>query len=85
MYHLAAWEQSVQIVNVLQAITAVQDPALTTQGNDIRVPTALPFLIGQAASINDATLLRAEIQSPSLRAPPALEPAQGERASSSSR
>ena len=68
MFHLAAWEQSVQILNVLQAITAVQDPALTTQGNDVRVPTALPFLIGQAAAINDASLLRAEIQSPSLRA-----------------
>lgn len=68
MFHLAAWSQSVQIANVLQAITAVQDPVLATLTNDLRVPVALPYLMGSAAMINDATLVRAELQSPSLRA-----------------
>lgn len=68
MMHLTAWSQSVQIANVLQAITAVQDPVLATLGNDIRVPAAMPYLMGAAAVINDATLVRAQVQAPSLRA-----------------
>lgn len=66
-FHLGAWGQSVDPASAFQAITAVPDPVLTTQGNDIRVPKTLPYLVGTAAMINDATLVRAEIQSPSLR------------------
>lgn len=68
MFHTGAWGQSVQILNVLQAITAVNDQAVFTSGNDLRVPSQLPYVIGLAAAINDATLARAELQSPSLRA-----------------
>jgi hypothetical protein len=76
MMHLAAWEQSVQIVNVLQPINAVQDPVITTSGADVRVPNGLANVIGLAALINDATAVRAQLTSPSLRAtmPVDLEP-----------
>lgn len=68
MFHLAAWAQNIDLANTLQAINAVQDPALTTQAADIRVPLALPFVIGQAALLGNTTAARAQIQSPSLRA-----------------
>lgn len=68
MFHLAAWFQSVDPGNAFQAIPGVPDPAITVAGNDIRVPKPLPFIVGYGGVINDASLLRAELQSPSLRA-----------------
>src|SRR5262245_27999056 len=68
MHHLAAWAQSIDLANTFQAINAVQDPALTTQGQDVRVPNAMPFIIGHAAAIGNTTPSRAQISSPSLRA-----------------
>lgn len=68
MLHLAAYGQSVNLAGVLTAINAVQDPVLTTSGVDVRVPKELPYLIGQAALVGNATPSRAQIQSPSLRA-----------------
>lgn len=67
-FHLAAWGQSSDLAGVLTAINAVQDQVLTTSGVDIRVPAALPFLVGHAALLGNATPSRAQIQSPSLRA-----------------
>lgn len=67
MFHLAAWFQSVDPGNAFQAIPGVSDPAITVSGNDIRVPKPLPFIVGYGGVINDASLVRAEIQSPSLR------------------
>lgn len=68
MHHLGAFYQSIDPGGAMTAINAVQDPALTTNGADLRVPTALPNLIGQAALANDASVTQAQIQSPSLRA-----------------
>lgn len=68
MHHLAAWSQSVDLAGVLTALNAVQDPALTTSGADIRVPMQLPVILGQAALIGNTTASRAQISSPSLRA-----------------
>lgn len=67
MHHLAAYFQSVDPAGALIAINAVQDQAVTTETTKVRVPKALPFLIGQAALVNDASGSRAQIQSPSLR------------------
>lgn len=68
MFHLAAWAQNVDLAGVLTAITAVQDPVLTTSGNDVRVPKALPAIIGAASALGNTTPSRAQITSPSLRA-----------------
>lgn len=68
MHHLAAWAQSIDLANTFQAINAVQDPALTTSGQDVRVPIALANIIGHAAALGNTTPARAQISSPSLRA-----------------
>lgn len=68
LLHLAAFAQNVDLAGVLQNINAVPDQSVTTQGADLRVPTQLPFLIGQAAASGNTTPSRAQIQSPSLRA-----------------
>jgi len=65
--HLAAYGQSVDLATVLTAINAVQDQAVTTSGADVRVPKALPYLVGQAALCGNTTPSRAQIQAPSLR------------------
>src|SRR5687768_15939737 len=67
MFHLAAWAQSIDPANALTAIDAVREEMLFTSGDDIRVPESLPFIIGQAALENDASGVRAQVQSPSLR------------------
>jgi hypothetical protein len=67
MFHLGAFFQSVDPGNAFQAIAAVQDQVLTVNGNDLRVPKTLNQLVGEAALINDASLVRAQLQSPSLR------------------
>lgn len=68
MHHLCAWYQSIDPAGALTAINAVREEMLFTSGVDIRVPDALPFIIGQAALANDASVSRAQVQSPSLRA-----------------
>lgn len=67
MFHLASWfgliDPGAQYVN----IAAVDDPVLFNAGNDLRVPPDLPFLIGEAASIDPTNRVGARISSPSLR------------------
>lgn len=67
MHHLAAYYQSVDPGGALVSINAVNDQHVFTSGADIRVPKDLPNLIGQVALCNDASVLRAQLQSPSLR------------------
>ncbi len=67
MFHLAAFAQSIDPANALTAISAVREEMIFTNGADLRVPTKLPNLIGAAALANDASVSRAQIQSPSLR------------------
>ncbi len=68
MFHLAAWYESLDPAGVLTPIAAVVDQSVFTSGNDIRVPTQMPNIVGQAALANDASASAAQIQSPSLRA-----------------
>ncbi len=68
MWHTGAWSQSTNPAGALVAINVVADQAVFTSGADLRVPAQLPYVIGAAACINDASLARAELQSPSLRA-----------------
>lgn len=67
MFHLAAWAQSIDPAGALTPIDAVREEMLFTTGDDIRVPESLPFIIGQACLANDASVSRAQVQSPSLR------------------
>lgn len=64
---LGAFAESVDPDGTLTNIAAVQDDTVFTSGDDMRVPTALPFLVGEAALINVAAGGAAQVQSPSLR------------------
>jgi hypothetical protein len=68
VFHLGAFFQSVDPASNFQAINAVPDQVLTVNGIDLRVPKTAPLLVGETAAINDASLVRAQLQSPSLRA-----------------
>lgn len=65
--HLAAWYESIDPANALVAINAVRDDTLLTNDTDVRVPRDLTNIIAAAALGNDASLARAQLQSPSLR------------------
>lgn len=67
MQHLSAWYESIDPANALVPIAAVPDQSVFTSGDDIRVPNDLPFIIGQTVLGNDASLVRGQLQSPSLR------------------
>lgn len=68
MWTMAGYESTASNA-ALTAITPIPDPHVTVSGNDIRVPAALPNLLGVATMINSAAAtLRSELQSPSLRA-----------------
>lgn len=67
MHHLSAYYESIDPGGALVPIAAVTDPVLFTDGDDVRVPAALPNIIGKAALQNDASAARAQLQSPSLR------------------
>lgn len=67
MFHVAGWRQLIDPNGALTAINALREEMLFTSGLDMRVPTALPFLIGAAALVADASGVRAQVQSPSLR------------------
>jgi hypothetical protein len=68
MFHTVAWFQSVDPGNAFQAINGVPDPSITVNGISVRVLPTMPNIIGTAALINDASAVRAQLQSPSLRA-----------------
>ena len=67
MQHLAAFYGSIDPDGALTPIPAVQDQAITTQGNDVRIPDALPNLIGEIALTAEINLVAARVVSPSLR------------------
>ncbi len=68
MLHLFAFEESVDPGNAFNDINCVPDQAVFSETTNMRVPEELPFFVGQAALINDASAARAQIVSPSLRA-----------------
>lgn len=67
MFHLGAFYQSVDPGGIFSAINAVREEMIFTNGQDFRVPTGLANIIGKAALIADASGVRAQIASPSLR------------------
>jgi hypothetical protein len=68
MFHLIGYETSASEA-ALTAITPIPDPTLRVTGNDFLVPNGMNNIISAAAMINSAAAtLRAQIQSPSLRA-----------------
>lgn len=67
MNHLAAWYEDKDPGGALLPLTVVPEQTLFAVGDDLRVPEALPNIIGAAALVDDASGLRAQVQSPSLR------------------
>ena len=68
MHQLQAFYESIDPAGVMQPIAAVYDDTVTTNGDDMRVPPEMPFLLGEMAFINDVTVAnRAAITAPSLR------------------
>lgn len=67
MFHLAAFEQSVDPAAAFIAINGIREEQFQVNGVDFRVRSGLENIIGAACTINDASAVRAQIQSPSLR------------------
>jgi hypothetical protein len=67
MFHLLAFEQSIDPGGALTPINAIREEQFAVNGVDFRVPAAFPFLVAAAALANDASVTRAQVQSPSLR------------------
>lgn len=65
--HLAAFAESIDPAGALVNIAGVTDDSILVSGDDIRVPTELPFLLGEAALISATSPVQAQLQSPSLR------------------
>ena len=65
--HLAAYYESANSAAALAQITAVTDQAIFTSGNDVRVPTGLAMLLGEAAMSAQTGPDSAQVQSPTLR------------------
>jgi hypothetical protein len=64
---LAAFVQSIDPANALTAITAAREEMFFTNLVDYRIPATFKNIAGYAAAANDASVSRAQIQSPSLR------------------
>lgn len=68
MIHTVAYETTGSLA-ALTALTPVPDPTVAVIGSDIRVPTAIPNVIGFASMINSAAATtRMQLVTPSLRA-----------------
>lgn len=67
MFHTLAFYEDIDPAGALVPITVVREEMIFTTGDDARVPDALPFIIGAAALIGDASGIQAQVQSPSLR------------------
>lgn len=67
MIHTAAYYASANPAGALTLIAAVADQSIFTSGNDVRVPTGLNQLLGEAALSAATGPLYGQVQSPSLR------------------
>ena len=65
--HLAGFYEDIDPGGALVNIAGIADQALTVTGDDVRVPSELPFLVGAAGLIGDASGARCQVSSPSLR------------------
>jgi hypothetical protein len=68
MFHTGAFYESIDPGGVFQSIAAVREEMFFTSGDDFRVPKALSMLIGEAALLNDASGVRGQFTTPTLRA-----------------
>lgn len=66
-FHTGAFAESIDPAGALVPIAAVQDDSIFTSGDDMRVPTQLPFLVGAAGLISATLPIQAQLASPSLR------------------
>lgn len=67
MMHLAAYYQSVNPAGALTQLNAVTDQSIFTSGVNIRVPTGMGNLLGEAALSAATTPVFGQVQSPTLR------------------
>lgn len=67
MQHLAAYHENIDAAGALVELTAVNDPAIFTLGDDVRIPSDVPFMIGVAACIEATLATRVQVTSPSLK------------------
>lgn len=67
MYHLAAYYINAIINGALVQVDAVPDPAITVNGNDIRIPKDIANLLGVAGVSASTVPEYVQLQSPSLR------------------
>ena len=67
MMHITAYYSSVDPAAAYTALAAVQDPAINTQGNNVRVSSSIPFLFGSAGLTAAAVYTGSQVRSPSLR------------------
>jgi len=65
--HLCAFGESIDPAGALVNIAGITDDAVLVNGDDIRVPTELPWFLGGSALISATTPIQAQFQSPSLR------------------
>ena len=67
MMHLAAYYESVDPAGVYTPLAAVQDPSINTNGDNIRISSAIPAIFGVAGLTAAAGVISAQLRSPSLR------------------
>lgn len=67
MMHFAAYYESIDPAGAYAPLAAVQDPAINTRGDDIRVASEIPFIFCAAGLTAAATFTSAQLRSPSLR------------------
>lgn len=67
MHHIAAFYESIDPGGALVPIAAVREEHIFVSGDDLRVPAGLTNVLGLAALINDASGVRAQLASPTLR------------------
>ena len=67
MMHLAAYYESIDPAGAYAALNAVQDPAINTRGDDIRVASEIPFIFCAAGLTAANVYTSSQLRSPSLR------------------
>ena len=67
MMHMAAYYESIDPAGAYAAIAAVQDPAINTRGDDIRIASQIPFIFCAAGLTAANVYTSSPLRSPSLR------------------